>query len=167
MMIDNRDETLALQEAHTNIYNEIVKPDRIFVASQYFRRKWLPLLGSSLAWVIIVLRQHCYWSRETGDKRDWCLISQEELAKEAGISVATLKRLLKHDHADKFIIDLRNYFSPELTANFLTGKSDEELRRIREWLIYTRQAKGQKNPAGFLRFRLESDVFAPVLEKTT
>jgi len=53
MMIDNRDETLALQEAYANIYNEIVKAGRIFVVTHYFRRKWLPLLGSSLAWVII------------------------------------------------------------------------------------------------------------------
>jgi hypothetical protein len=75
--------------------------------------------------------------------------------------------LLKHDHADIFIIDLRQYLSPELTANFLTGKSDEELHSIREWVNYTRQAKGLKNPAGFLRSRLESGEFAPVLEKIT
>ena len=109
-MIDNRDDTLALQEAYANLYNEIVKPDRIFVATQYFRKNWVPRLGSSLAWVIIALRQHCYWSRESGEKRDWCLISQEELAGEAGISVATLKRLLKREHADKFIIEVTHRY---------------------------------------------------------
>ncbi len=62
---------------------------------------------------------------------------------------------------------LRQYFSPDLTSKFLTNESDEELRRIREWVIYTRQAKGLKNSAGFLRSRLERDEFAPVLEKTT
>ncbi len=62
---------------------------------------------------------------------------------------------------------LRQYFSPDLTSKFLTNKSAKELSRIRKWLIYTRQAKGLKNPAGFLRSRLESDEFAPVLEKTT
>ncbi len=110
MMPDKDQDTIALQEAYANIYNEIVKPDRVFVATQYFRKKWMPLLGPSLAWVIIALRQHCYWSRETGEKRDWCLISQEELAREAGISVATLKRLLKHEHADKFIIEVTHRY---------------------------------------------------------
>lgn len=110
-MVDkNNNDVMALQEAYANVYNEIVKPDRVFVATQYFRKKWLPLLGPSLAWVIVALRQHCYWNKETGEKRDWCLISQEELANEVGISVATLKRLLKHEHADKFIIDITHRY---------------------------------------------------------
>ena len=109
-MPDNDQDTIALQEAYANLYNEIVKPDRVFVATQYFRKKWVPRLGASLAWVIMALRQHCYWSRETGEKRDWCLISQEELAAEAGISVATLKRLLKQEYADKFIIEVTHRY---------------------------------------------------------
>ena len=110
MIPDKDQDTIALQEAYANLYNEIVKPDRVFVATQYFRKKWMPLLGPSLAWVIIALRQHCYWSRETGEKRDWCLISQDELATEAGISVATLKRLLKQEYADRFIIEVSHRY---------------------------------------------------------
>lgn len=109
-MADRDQDTIAIQEAYANLYNEIVKPDRVFVATQYFRKKWLPRLGPTLAWVIIALRQHCYWSKETGEKRDWCLISQEELAAEAGISVATLKRLLKQEHADKFIVEISHRY---------------------------------------------------------
>ena len=109
-MPDNDRDTIALQEAYANLYNEIVKPDRVFVATQYFRKKWVPRLGTSLAWVIIALRQHCYWSKSTGEKRDWCLISQEELAREAGISVATLKRLLKQEYADKFIVEVTHRY---------------------------------------------------------
>ena len=52
-MPDNDRDTIALQEAYANLYNEIVKPDRVFVATQYFRKKWVPRLGTSLAWVII------------------------------------------------------------------------------------------------------------------
>ena len=37
---------LALEQAYANAYNEIVQPDRVFVASQYFRKKWVPLLGT-------------------------------------------------------------------------------------------------------------------------
>ena len=110
MIPDKDQDTIALQEAYANLYNQIVKPDRVFVATQYFRKKWMPLLGPSLAWVIIALRQHCYWSRETGEKRDWCLISQVELATEAGISVATLKRLLKQEYAEKFIIEVSHRY---------------------------------------------------------
>lgn len=110
MVDENNNDVMALQEAYANVYNEIVKPDRVFVATQYFRKKWLPLLGPSLAWVIVALRQHCYWNRETGEKRDWCTISQEELAAEAGISVATLKRLLKQEYTDKFIIDITHRY---------------------------------------------------------
>ena len=109
-MTNQHQQIIAIQEAYANLYNEIVKPDRVFVATQYFRKKWMPLLGPALAWVIIALRQHCYWSKETGEKRDWCLISQEELATEAGISVATLKRLLKQEHANKFIIEVSHRY---------------------------------------------------------
>ncbi len=56
---------------------------------------------------------------------------------------------------------LRQYFSPDLAAGFVTGQPDEELGRVREWLIYTRRAKGLKNPAGFLRSRLESGELPP------
>jgi hypothetical protein len=103
-MTDRDDNIMALQEAYANIYNELVKPDKVFVASQYFRQRWVPLLGPTLAWVIIALRQHCYWNKNTGEKRDWCRVSQEGLAREVGIGITTLKRLLKHEHAGKFIL---------------------------------------------------------------
>jgi hypothetical protein len=56
---------------------------------------------------------------------------------------------------------LRRYFSPELAASFLAGQSPEELQRIQAWVIYTRRAGSLKNPAGFLRSRLESGEFPP------
>ena len=56
---------------------------------------------------------------------------------------------------------LRQYFSPELATHFLAEKPDSEWQRIREWVIYTRQAKSLKNPAGFLRSRLESNDLPP------
>jgi len=41
----------------------ITQPDKVFVTTQYFRKKLVPLLGHALAWLIIALRQHCYWNR--------------------------------------------------------------------------------------------------------
>lgn len=101
---------LALQEAYANVYNEIVKPDKVFVATQYFRKRWVPLLGPALAWAITALRQHCYWNKNTGEMRDWCLVTQQELADEIGVSVATFKRLLQHEHAGKFITDVTHRY---------------------------------------------------------
>lgn len=115
-MTDKNDHVLALQEAYANAYNQLVKPDKVFVATQYFRLRWVPLLGPALSWVIIALRQHCYWNKSTGEKRDWCLITYEELAEEVGVSVSTLKRLLQQEHADKFVLDVtqRYRYDPNL-----------------------------------------------------
>lgn len=71
---------IQLQQAYANLYNEIVQPDRVFVASQYFRQKWLPLLGHALAWLILAWRQRCYWNKRTGEVRNTCVVTQEELA---------------------------------------------------------------------------------------
>jgi hypothetical protein len=109
-MADENSGLLALQEAYANVYNEIVKPDKVFVATQYFRKRWVPLLGPALGWVITALRQHCYWNKGTGEMRDWCLVTQQELADEVGISVSTLKRLLQHEHAGKFIADVTHRY---------------------------------------------------------
>ena len=120
------DQVMALQEAYANVYNQIVKPDKVFVATQYFRTRWIPLLGTSLAWLIIALRQHCYWNRQTGEKRDWCLVTQEELAQEIGVSVSTVKRLLEQEHADKFIIEVNKRY-----------RYDSDLRkRVRRKSLY-------------------------------
>lgn len=105
-----RPDTFLIQEAYANIYNEIVQPDKVFVATQYFRQKWVPLLGPSLAWVILALRQHCYWNRQTGEMRNWCLITQEELAREVGVTEATVRRLFKQEYADRFIIDVSHRY---------------------------------------------------------
>jgi hypothetical protein len=119
-MADAQDNLLALQAAYANVYNELVKPDVVFVASQYFRRRWVPLLGPTLAWIIIALRQHCYWNQKKEsrksqkhakeDLRDWCLLSQDELAAEVGISTATLKRALQHEYAPLFIIEVKHRY---------------------------------------------------------
>ncbi|HIC95823.1 TPA: XRE family transcriptional regulator, partial [Candidatus Bipolaricaulota bacterium] len=125
---------LALEQAYANAYNEIVQPDRVFVASQYFRRKWVPLLGPSLAWLIIALRQRCYYNRETGELRDWCLVTQKELAEEIGVSRRTLQRLLRHPYAGWFIeeIQCEYHYNPRLKkqvrgASFYRVRMDDPL----------------------------------------
>ena len=101
---------MELQEAYANCYNEIVQPDRVFVASQYFRRKWVPLLGPALAWLIIALRQRCYWNRKTGEVRAWCLVSHDELAVEVGLDRKHVGKLLSAKYADWFIVDMKKRY---------------------------------------------------------
>jgi hypothetical protein len=55
---------------------------------------------------------------------------------------------------------LHKYFSSDLVARFLNN-TPEELERIETWLAHTRHAHGLKNPAGFLRSKIESGDQAP------
>lgn len=55
---------------------------------------------------------------------------------------------------------LHQYFSSDLVAHFLNN-TPEELQRIEAWLAHTRQAQSLKNPAGFLRSKIESGDQAP------
>ncbi len=109
-MPEQIDSVMRLQEAYANLYNEITQPDKVFVATQYFRRNWVPRLGHALSWLIIALRQHCYWNKRTGEKRDWCLVTQEELAQEIGVTPKTVRRLLQHEHAGRFIVEVENRY---------------------------------------------------------
>ena len=93
---------IALKQAYANAYNEIVKPDDAFWASNYFRTQWVPRLGPSLAWLIIALRRRCYYSR-----RDWCEVTYQELAGEIGVSKRTVIRLLQSKQARFFIQEVK------------------------------------------------------------
>lgn len=75
-------------------YNEIVEPDRVFVGAQYFREKWLPILGRTTWLLILELRQRCYWNKRTGEKRDTCKVTVAELAAAIGVSESTARRAL-------------------------------------------------------------------------
>jgi len=103
-------ETLRLQEVYANLYNEITQPDRVAVMTQYFRQNWVPRLGHSLAWLIIALRQHCYWNRKTGEVRSWCQVTQEELAAEIGVEPRTIRRLLQQPEVGRFIIEVKERY---------------------------------------------------------
>jgi hypothetical protein len=148
------DGPLYIREAYANAYNELTKPDRVFVASQYFRKRWVPLLGPTLAWIIIALRQHCYTNKVTGERRDWCLLTQEELAAEVGISIATLKRTLAHEYAGKFILQVANRY-----------RYDQELRKqVREESRYRIRMDDPLLPEDELRLR---EMVAERLEGVT
>jgi hypothetical protein len=101
---------IELQEAYANAYNEVVQPDRVFVASQYFRRKWVPLLGADLAWLILAMRQRCYWNKKTGEVRNVLLASQDELAVEVGLDRRHVQKLLQSKYASWFILEKKQRY---------------------------------------------------------
>lgn len=112
----NDDHSIEVQAIYANLYNQIVKPDQVFVQTQYFRTQWVPRLNPSLAWLIVALRQHCYWNKKTGEKRDWCIIDQDELGAEIGVSGRSVRRLLKMDHADQFVVEVKKRYRYDQTA---------------------------------------------------
>ena len=94
-------EELEIDGVRVRTYNEIVEPDNVFVGTQYFRRKWLPLLGCT-AWLLILeLRQRCYYARKEKDleerkkkSRDTCKVTLAELGAAIGVSESTVRRAL-------------------------------------------------------------------------
>lgn len=45
-----------LQALCSELQRKIVSPDDKYVGTQYFRLKWVPLLGHLLAWMVVALR---------------------------------------------------------------------------------------------------------------
>jgi hypothetical protein len=83
---------------------EIVQPDKVVVATQYFWSKWAPRLGPTLTVLVICLRRHCYYNRVTQERRDWCFPEQATLAREVGVETTkTIRAALQHPLAAYFV----------------------------------------------------------------
>lgn len=73
------------------------------LSTQYFRQRWLPLLGPTLAWLVVVLRRRCYHNSATGEARPICTWAKADLARSLGLTQRHLfGRLLSHPHAAAF-----------------------------------------------------------------
>jgi hypothetical protein len=83
-------DNLSLQQQYGDRYNEIVRPDRVFAVSHYMRTRWAPLLGAARFWFVVALRQRCYWN----DRRDWFVADKKTLARESGLSLRTVNRII-------------------------------------------------------------------------
>lgn len=84
-------EYLQTRGYYSTPYTEIVQPERVFAISHYFRRHWLPLLKPGPAWLVVALRQRCFWNKQ----QDWCTISREQLATECGVAARTVDKYLE------------------------------------------------------------------------
>ncbi len=104
-MASSNPEPLVVRSQYGDLYDEIVRPDRKYTISHYLRTRWGPLLGPARLWLIVALRQRCFWN----DKQDWCVVDKETLAAEAGLSLRSVNRIV--DQEDE---------QPDYTAWFFT-----------------------------------------------
>lgn len=102
-------EKIKLQPFYHDLKNQIIEPEKIVIATQYFWDKWAPLLGPTLTVLIVRLRRYCYYNKITKEKRDWCYPDQIKLAKEIGVSRRTIIRELERDIVKYFITKKSRY----------------------------------------------------------
>jgi len=94
---------------------QILKPRSVIITSRYFWRKWRPILGNSLAVLIMEARQKCYRNLQTGEVRNWFYATMKELGQTTGFSSKKIASLLKKPHAQKFIRYKPTYiYNPDL-----------------------------------------------------
>jgi len=105
------DET-ALRQAFAEAQAQITQPTRIALATHYFRTEWVPHLGPTNAWLILVLRSRCYWNKERGEVRDTCVMSIQELAELLGTSARTAMRSLQDPLVGRFVTAQGRVYEP-------------------------------------------------------
>jgi hypothetical protein len=96
------DET-ALRQVFTDAQARVTRPAQIALATHYFRTDWVHQLGATNAWLIMILRSRCYWNKESGEVRDSCIVSMQELADLLGASPRTVIRGLQDPLVRKFV----------------------------------------------------------------
>ncbi len=96
------DKTVEIQGVYNTLYNATTRPDFKFVVTRYFIDEWVPLLGPSLAWLVVGLRQQCFWNR----RRNWCIVDKETLAHETALDERTIERCLKKPLSRWFVIEV-------------------------------------------------------------
>lgn len=100
-------EYLEVRGYYTTTYTQIVQPERIFAVTDYFRRYWVPLLKPGPAWLVVALRQRCFWNGQS----NWCVVSRERLAQESGVAVRTADNYLDLPLVDWFVTGRRPRYS--------------------------------------------------------
>jgi hypothetical protein len=100
------DKMLTLHGVYNTLYSAITRPDFKFAVTRYFIDEWAPLLGPSLAWLIVGLRQQCYWNQ----RRDWCIIDKASLSRDTALNERTIERCLKKPFSRWFVIEVKHRY---------------------------------------------------------
>ena len=90
----------------TRLSRRVLRPDQVYIGSQYFREQWVPQLGATQAWLITVLRRHCYQNKSQNELRDTFSFDKKVIAAKLGISTKTLQReFAKLEQARPFFLE--------------------------------------------------------------
>jgi hypothetical protein len=95
-----------IAHAASRLHNRLTRPEHVYMGNQYFRLTWLPLLGPTLALLIVNLRARCYWNERTGELRNVCQASWAALARETGCTMRQLRNLRRDPHLGRFVTTL-------------------------------------------------------------
>lgn len=96
--------------------NKLIKPHHAILVTDYFRKEWMPLLGPSLAWLILALRRRAYRNFKTGETRDGFKTTYDDLAHEIGMSYPTVQRMMQKKCTEcEKQHDIIEHFVPERT----------------------------------------------------
>lgn len=135
-----------LRQTFADAQARVTRPTQIALATHYFRTEWVHQLGTTNAWLIMILRSRCYWNKESGEVRDSCIISIKELADLLGASSRTVIRGLQDPLVCKFVtaqervyerragdnrkIPSRTRFHVQLTMDPLTPSDEAVFAKI-------------------------------------
>ena len=120
---------------------------------QYFRRRWVKLLGPALAWIVMALRSHCFYTHTTQELRDTCTWSKNYLAAIIGQSSDSLRKGLL----------TRNYYSSHFfkILNTQTRTIQFQVSMVREPLIKESAMKSWEKQAQLNRQSRKSATSEP------
>lgn len=75
-------------------YDAIVRPNAILPVPRYYLEQWLPLLGTSRAWVVLAFRQVAFVSRSSHDEVPVCT-TLRKLGRWCGLTHVRIHQVLK------------------------------------------------------------------------
>jgi len=141
-----KQEQIAFLDLCDRVYQALCVPMRpkSFTSTNYFRRYWLPLLGHTLAALIVTLRSRCFWN--TDELRDEISLYPSEMAEILGLESKQVRRLL----------------TKLVTKRFLTildsgrGKRTKFQVYLREPIAPEHEQKHQRLLTGESLYQLES-----------
>ena len=91
-----QEQPVEIEGVYREARNNLIQPHKASLVTDYFRRKWLPLLGPTLGWLVVGLRRRAYRNYKTGETRDGFRCTYNDLAIESGVTHwRTVSRALK------------------------------------------------------------------------
>ena len=126
------------QGIYHNSEDAILQPDKLEYnqATQYYRKKWRPLLGPTLSELIRELRQRCHYK----SKRNKFETTYKALATALGVSERTIKRALARDKDGQFKNEYLSCFIADIQViRESRGKGEIRTKGTR-FLIYLTDA---------------------------